>query len=491
MDLILDGSGPLYMQLARAIKSGVANGRFPDRCRLPATRDLARELRLSRSTVTAAYQLLGSEGILVGRVGSGSYVRAPRRAAGMRLAPLPGVGKPSSAYSRRARSQHWKGSAPEQRPEGARHAFLYSVPVVSTTLPEVWRREVAKAAAYLPSSYPPPEGLASLREAICTHIGRERGVVCKPDDILVVNGAQQAFNLIARVVLDPADCVVMEDPSYDRARKLFQVHGAQVSHVPVDDEGLRVDLIPPDGQPLVYVTPSHQYPTGVVMSVERRAALLAFAERNRSWILEDDFDGEYRQEGRPMPALQAMDRHGQVIYVGSFSKTLFPSLRLGYVVMPPALRDSFIAAKWTEDLGSPALEQCAMANLMLSGAYDRHLRQATHILARRREKLKHALADACGDGVRIAPSHGGMHLLVWVEDIGSDEAEAFLRVAEDGRLGVYGVNRFYAATPPAALGLMLGYSAMPESEIQQAVRAFAQCLAQYRATRHRRMRAHA
>lgn len=478
MDLVLDGTGPVYQQIARAIRSGIVGGRFVDGSRLPPSRDLADELKVSRTTVIAAYQMLRSEGVLDGKVGSGSYVRAPRSPAGPRHLVQRSTSQPQSAYSRRARALRVGEAMPTGRAEGVRHAFVYSFPIVNTALPTLWARAVAKAAAYLPPTYPPTEGLPALREALARHIAQTRGVVCGAEDILIVSGAQQAFDLVARVVLDQADGVVLEEPSYDRVRKLFQVHGAQIVSVPVDEQGIQVECLSTHAAKLIYVTPSHQFPTGVVMSRERRQALLDVAGANDSWICEDDFDGEFRQEGLPVPSLRSLDRDGRVIYVGSFSKTLFPALRLGYLVMPSALREDFIAAKKTLDLGSAPLEQAAMAQFISSGAYDRHLRVATLELTRRRDALKRALRNACGATLRISPSHCGMHLMVWIDALSHREADAFLRLAASRGIGLYTVNRFYAGDPPA-LGLLMGYSAMPRMEIPAAVQAFAACLDDY------------
>lgn len=478
MDIILDGTGPTYQQLVRAIKAGIVGGRFTAGSRLPPSRELARDLDISRTTVMAAYQRLQSEGLLVGRTGDGSYVAATNRAPRAQPDTQRMVAPPQSAYSRRARAQQVTDDVPGQSAPVMPHAFLSNVPLINTALPGLWAKAVARAAAYLPPTYPPIAGLPALREALARHLAQRRGIVCSAEDILIVTGAQQAFDLIARVLIDEGDGIVMEDPAYDRVRKLFQIYGARIAAVPVDADGMRAESIPPGPCKLVFVTPSHQFPTGAVMSRARRHALLERARASGSWVCEDDFDGEFRQEGQPVPSLQSLDREGRVIYVGSFSKTLFPALRLGYLVMPPALRDDLIAAKWAQDLGTPALEQAAMAQLITSGVYDRHLRSSTAILTRRREALKRALGEACGATVRICPSHCGMHLLVWIDAIAAAQGDDFVRQAASRGIGLRTVNRFYTGDPPA-LGLLMGYSAMPQREIAAAVRAFAALLDDY------------
>lgn len=482
MDIILDGTGPTYQQLVRAIRAGIAGGRFTEGNRLPPSRELARDLKISRTTVTAAYQRLRSEGLLVGRVGDGSYIATPMQPLRTRPGVQRAVSAPQSAFSRRARAQFVTEAVPSPPDAGVRYAFLSNLPLINTALPSLWAKAVARAAAYLPPTYPPVAGLPALREALARHLAQTRGIVCTADDVLIVSGAQQAFDLIARTLIDEGDEILMEEPAYDRVRKLFRMHGARIAAVQVDAEGLRTELIPPRPGKLIFVTPSHQFPTGAVMSRARRLALLDRARASGSWICEDDFDGEFRQEGRPLPSLQSLDRDGRVIYVGSFSKTLFPAVRLGYLVMPPALREDLIAAKWAQDLGTPALEQAAMAQLIASGVYERHLRSSTAALSKRRDALKRALREACGAKVRICPSHCGMHLLVWIDAIDAAEADDFVRLAASRHIGLNAVNRFYSTRPPA-LGLLMGYSAMPQREIATAVGVFAAFLDDYLAAR--------
>ena len=391
MDLFLDGNGPLYAQLVRSLKTAMANGRIANGSRLPPSRELATTLGLSRSTVVAAYEQLRAEGFIQGKVGAGSYVTSPwPTVARPPLARRPMLAQ--SAYSRRARQLHDHSELPGRRIPGMRHAFQYGLPVASPRLMSAWVRELARAAPYIRPNYPVTQGLPALREALCAHIARSRGVACLPEDLLITSGTQQAMNLVTRVLLDPGDEVVMEDPQYSSTRKIFQLHGANVTGVPVDHDGLCVDALPPHPVKLVCVTPSHQFPTGAVLSLPRRHQLLEHARQCGGWIVEDDYDGEFRHEAHAVPALQSLDRNGCVIYVGSFSKTLFPALRLGYLVMPPGLREDFIAAKWADDFGSPALEQAALAQLIAGGTYERHLAQATRKLAERRQALRDALA---------------------------------------------------------------------------------------------------
>lgn len=484
MDLVLDGNGPLYRQLARALRSAIANGRLRDGERLPPTRVFAHDLDLSRTTVLAAFEQLRAEGLLTGKVGSGSYVRSARQS----LAPLRPVERsvvPQSEYSRRARRIHDPDDPdvmPGRRLPGMRFAFQFGLPIVNHRLTSQWTRELQRAAPVTHPNYPRTQGLPALREALCRHIAASRGVPCTPDDILIVNGVQQAMSLLCRVLLDVGDEVVIEEPHYFGARRVLQMHGARVTGVAVDGQGLRTDLLPDRRVKLVCVTPSHQFPTGAVLSLPRRHALLDRARDGGEWICEDDYDGEFRHDRTPVEALRSLDRDGRVIYIGSFSKTLFPALRLGYVVMPASLRGDFIAAKWADDFGSGAIEQAALANLIASGAYDRHLRFVTRTLTERRRVLRGELLAQCGGEVEILDASSGMHLMIWLKNFDREQGDALVRSAHERKLGLYSVTPCYLSPPPHA-GLLMGFSAMSVKEIPPAVAIFAACLREALAAR--------
>lgn len=477
MDLVLDGNGPLYAQLARSLKSAIATGRVAHGSRLPASRELAGRLGLSRTTVVAAYQQLRAEGLLTGKVGAGSYIHAPRPVAA-RMPPARRAVLPQSEYSRRAREIPDVRELPGHRPPGLRYAFQYGLPVVGPALFSAWSRELARTTPYLRLNYPMAQGLPALREALCAHIVQTRGVACTPDDLLIVNGTQQAMGLVARVLLDPGDEVVLEEPHYFSTRRLLQMHGARVVGVPVDADGLCVDQWPERPAKLACVTPSHQFPTGAVLSLARRKALLGIARQCGSWIVEDDYDGEFRHDDHALPALQSMDREGRVIYVGSFSKTLFPALRLGYLIMPAGLREDFIAAKWADDFGSAPLEQMALARFIAEGGYARHLSSVAQKLIERRGVLRACLERDCGDRLQLPETHAGMHLLAWLRDTSAGQGEQLVRHAHERGLGLYPVAPCYLQ-PPAQAGLLMGYGAMSPKEIQGAVKLFAACLGRF------------
>ena len=480
MFLQLDDKGPRYLQLARALKQAILDGRCAPGTRLPATRTLARELELSRNTALAAYALLAEEGLIDGRSGSGCYVAAfaaaPKR--------LPAASGPASAraaaLSRRGRrmQQVYDRAIPGRQHRGLRYNLQYGLPMTNPQLASAWRRALNQAAAHVQTDYPDPQGLPELRAQICAYLARRRGISAAPEDVLIVNGTQQAFALAADVLLDAGDRMLLEDPHYQGARQVFAARGAVIRTCRVDADGLVTGTLPHDERTrLAVVTPSHQFPTGAVLSLPRRMALLDWAQRRRCWLIEDDYDGEFRYGTRPLAALQSLDRAGRVLYVGSFSKVVFPALRLGYMVLPPGLRDAFVAAKWLTDRGSTAIEQAALARLIGSGAFERHLRRAANALRTRRTTLLDALRRYAGDAVEIADSSAGMHILAWLPHASHAQAQALVSRARARGVGVYLVAP-YCHKPLRHPGLLLGYADLPPADLHAAVRLLADCLSQ-------------
>ena len=470
----LDGLGPMHSQLTRALRAGILRGQFPPRSRLPATRWLAAELGISRNTVLAAYEQLRAEGFVDGRVGSGSYVSPPVQGASAVPEPIASIA-PQSGYARRARDTYDRSRIPGLAIPGMRYSFQYGVPLTNPLLTSAWSRALSQAARYTRPNYPSSQGVQELREAVCDYLARRRGVDAVPDDVLIVAGTQQALTLTARVLLDPGDIAAIEDPHYFAIRMALHIHGARLAMVPVDRHGLRCDALPEVAPKLVCVTPSHQFPTGVVMPLPRRMELLDYAASHGSWIFEDDYDGEFRYDSKPLAPLRSLDRHGRVVYVGTFSKAMFPALRLGYLLMPPALRRDFVAAKWAEDFGSPAIEQLALANFMRDGGFERHLRRSAKTLKECRSTLIAGL-EACSRGrLEVEDSRAGMHLVVWLRNRSRAEGDALIARARERGLGLYPITPMYAQ-PPDRAGLLMGYCGLSTREIEEAMALFGACL---------------
>ncbi|ALN87285.1 PLP-dependent aminotransferase family protein [Lysobacter capsici] len=474
MYLPLDGRGPLHGQLVRSLKEAVLAGRLPAGMRFPPTRLLAQQLGVSRNTVLAAYEQLRAEGFMQARVGSGSYVALPGAPVQPRSEPPTRIAA-QSAYARRLRRYHDHANIPGRRAPGTLHSFQYGVPFTNPLLTSAWARALSHAAAYQPPNYPPAQGLPALRAAVCEYLSLRRGVQAAPEDVVICTGTQQAISLTARVLLDEGDEVAIEEPQYFAVREALQIHGARLLPVPVDGEGLRTDLLPERPPRLICVTPSHQFPTGALMSLPRRRALLDYANRHECWIFEDDYDGEFRYDAQPHAALAGLDDGRRVIYTGTFSKVLFPSLRLGYIVAPPGLRDDFISAKWCDDFGSPGIEQAALAHFLADGGFERHLRRTAKTLKQRRDVLLESLRRLTGDAVQIDDSHAGMHLVVWLRGRDAAQGAAFIAFAQARGLGLYSIAPYYFE-PPDRAGLLFGYGALSVVEIEEAARMFAHCL---------------
>jgi GntR family transcriptional regulator / MocR family aminotransferase len=482
----LDGSGALYQQLYRSLRRAILAGQLAPGARLPATRTLARELGVSRNTVLIAYEQLLAEGYAVGQAGSGTYVASALPDAMLTTAQTQPEAVPAapsatprlSAYGQYA-AMHWPILAPGQEPyrTAMRYDFRYGLPAVEEFPHDTWRRLLARrarSASVRSLRYGPPEGYEPLREAIADYLRRSRAVVCEPEQILIVNGSQQALDLAARVLLNPGDWVVIEEPHYQGARQVFLAAGARLLTGVVDTDGLDVSDLPRAAASarLAYVTPSHQFPTGAIMSLARRLALLAWAERADAYVLEDDYDSEYRYEGRPVEAVQGLDRSGRVIYVGTFSKVLFPALRIGYMVLPKPLLQPFLAAKWLTDRHTSTLEQEMLTDFIREGHFERHLRRSRMRNAARRTVLLETLAKHLGSRTTISGANAGIHLLVWLHGMQPDHLDVLVHEAARADVGLYSVMPYYL-TPPCRAGLLLGYGALSEDDIRAGIQRLA------------------
>jgi GntR family transcriptional regulator/MocR family aminotransferase len=454
----LDGDGDLAGQIYRQIRGVILTGRLRSGDPVPATRELARRLGVARSTVGAAYDRLAGEGFLDSRVGAGTFV-----SQGLRISPDAGDAPTGGALRPRP---GWL-TPPEVEFYSDPYAefdFRAGIPDLRLFPFGSWRRVLTaqlRASAMGTSMYGDIPGYLPLRRAIARHIAISRAVDAHPDSILVTNGAQQAIDLIGRVLLAPGDCVAVEEPGYPPPQDLFRSLGARVVPVPVDAEGIVTDAIPDDTR-LVYVCPSHQFPLGMPMSLPRRMALLAWARRRNAAVIEDDYDSEFRYGGRPLESLQSMDTGGRVLYVGTFSKSLLPALRVGFLVAPPSLFPALVAAKFVTDWHSPLPTQAALAQFIDEGLFARHVRKMRNEYEGRQEAIMAALGR--DQWLTPLPSMAGMHITALLPPGTPPDTLPLARRAWAAGIALYPLSQMYAG-PPARAGLILGYGAIGRARI--------------------------
>jgi GntR family transcriptional regulator/MocR family aminotransferase len=474
-----EARAPATRWLYSSLRLGILQSRLRAGARLPASRDLARHYGLSRGTIVAAFEQLKAEGYVEARVGSGTYVTRvlPDRLLQAKSSPPP----PSLAARQEPRrlSDFARRVVvfPNFRP-GPVRAFRTDQPALELFPTTLWAqvagRRLRKATtdhllACGPMGYPP------LQQAVADYLTTSRGVHCVAEQVAIVSGVQEALDLVARLFLNPGDRVAMEDPGYPGAALTFAAAGATTLRVRVDDEGLTLAGSALDGARLVYVTPAHQFPLGVSMSLSRRFALLDWAQASSAMIFEDDYDGEYRYSGRPLPALQGLDRHGQVIFAGSFSKVLFPSLRLGYAVVPPDLIDRFAATLSVTSRHAPLLEQAVLADFIATGHFGRHIRRMREIYAVRLSLLLECAKERLAGLLDISGIEAGLQTVGWLQpgiDGVSAARAAAARDVEVTPLSRYSRGRGYDRA------LHLGFSAVDSHEIRRGVRDLAIALEQ-------------
>ena len=481
--LQLDGDGPLHRQLYRALRAAILAGRLAPGERLPSTRALGREVGLSRNTVLLACEQLVSEGYAEARSRSGTFVAEalPARATPDRVseAAAPAAEPRLSALGRRLADVVAPGRATwSPWPELLPYDFRYGEPAFGDLPLETWTRLLGRRARRLSArrlAYQAPGGAPELREALAGYLGRARGVVATPDQIVIVHGSQQAIDLATRLLVDPGATAVLEEPHYTGFSYCLRAAGAQLAYVPVDEQGLRTDALDGVAARLACVTPSHQYPTGAVLSLPRRMALLDWAARADAYVFEDDYDGEFRFDGKPIECLQALDRDGRVLYAGTASKLLFPALRIGWLVAPPALAPHFVNAKALADTGTPSLEQLALADFVAEGHLERHARRARTRTAARRRALLGAVGEALGARARVRGASAGLHVLLELPDIAAHDARRLRDACRRRGVGVYPAAHFYAR-PPAHAELLLGYAALGEDTIREGITRLARAL---------------
>jgi GntR family transcriptional regulator/MocR family aminotransferase len=446
---------PLHRQIYEGFRKAILDGMLRPGERVPSTRSLATDLGMSRLPVLTAYEQLLHEGYFEGRVGSGTYVCAAPPEASLRVRPRLAVR--SATGPRRAQI------APG-RDEGGIRPFRMSLPALDQFPQLVWARIVARHAHRMSPAhlaYGDPAGLGALRNAIAGHLRTARAVNCEADNVLVTTGSQAGLRLCAAVLLARGDRVAIEEPGYPGARAGFAAAGAELVPIPVDDEGIDVGALAAARQRVraVYVTPSHQYPLGFSMSASRRLALLEWAARNDAWIIEDDYDSEYRYVSRPLGALQGMDGRNRVLYVGTFSKVLFPALRVGYLVVPPALWESFLDARDALDVFSPTLYQLALTEFIEEGHFARHLRRMRGIYQRRREALLEGLANNCAGVLDVLNADAGLHVATVLPPDADDRA-VIRRMTARGLTAMALSVCFMGPSPTN--GLLLGFGGFDE-----------------------------
>ncbi|MGA7221609.1 MAG: PLP-dependent aminotransferase family protein [Candidatus Acidiferrales bacterium] len=469
-----DAATPAYRWLYSTLRAEILDGRLRSGARLPATRDLARQYSLSRGTIVSAFEQLKSEGYVEANMGSGTYVS--------KVLPdeLLQVARNADADPRAPRKQRRRMADYGRRVDlftgfqiRRSRAFRANLPALDLFPTYLWApltaRRWRRATANLLLGCD-PLGFRPLREAVADYLSASRGVKCVAEQVAIVSGVQEALDLVARLFLNPGDRVCMEDPGYPGAAIAFEAVGAKISAARVDDEGMELRDSVLRRARLVYVTPGHQFPSGITMSLPRRLELLEWARKSGALILEDDYDSEYRYSGRPVPAMQGLDRNGLVLFAGSFSKVLFPSLRLGYLVIPADLLDRFAAAISVTSRHAPVLEQAVLCDFITEGHFGRHLRRMREVYAERLsvllENARHKLAGL----LEISTIEAGLQTVGWLQrGINGESATA---AAAKRDVEVIPLSR-YSRGRMAREGLQLGFAAVDTREIRRGVEELA------------------
>jgi GntR family transcriptional regulator / MocR family aminotransferase len=463
-----DLATPLHRQVYAGFRGAILRGELTPGQQVPSSRALASALGISRFPILDAYSQLNAEGYFESRVGAGTFIatslrnhrkqtnRAVEKQAGARA-----VSQRSSLYPRYAESPWRHGWG----------AFAVHQPAIDQFPFEVWSKLVARHSRsphFQAFHHVDPLGLKPFREAICNYLSTARGVRCDPGQIMIVSGSQQALDITVRVLLNPGDQVWIEEPCYPLVRSIMLGSGCRTLPVPVDVDGLNVDFGVKRGAKAraAFVTPSHHYPLGATMSISRRLQLLEWAKRHSAWIVEDDYDSEFRFDSQPIASLQGLDSDDRVIYIGTFSKVLYPSLRLGYIVIPPDLVDHYATVRFAMDIFPPYLVQEALTDFMSSGHFVRHIRRMRLLYKKRRIALVESLGEELGDLVEIHGSEAGMHLAASLPD-GYIDTEIAARAAKE-KLWLYPLSPCWSGAD-ARHGFILGYGNITEDKIRSAV----------------------
>lgn len=489
LELDKQHSLPLFRQLYAGLRAAILSGQLEGGTRLPPTRVLAQELHLSRNTVVNAFEQLIAEGYLEGKIGAGTYVAhvLPEELLQVKTQASPANSPPQKME--RAISR-WGATLDRAEVKATRYAetvraFQPGIPALDQFPYALWSKLAAhrwRAPEVHLLGYGDAQGYPPLRETIASYLKATRGMKCEPEQVIITTGTQQALNLASRVIVNPEDTICIEDPGYLGARVALAGTGAKLIPITIDQDGLDVEALKAREEcvRLVYVTPSHQYPVGVTMSLARRLALLEWAARAGTWILEDDYDSEYRYAGRPLAALQGLDQSGCVLYMGTFSKVILPALRLGYLVVPPSLVETFTRGRAALDRQAPTIEQIILTDFISEGHFARHLRRMKGIYMERQATLVEAARHELAGLLDIQPATAGLHVMGWLPP-GSDDLRAF-HLAQARGVDSLPLSA-YAIAPQPRGGLVLGYACASPQAIRAAVEQLALALEKAQALR--------
>ncbi|HEX9929008.1 MAG TPA: PLP-dependent aminotransferase family protein [Pyrinomonadaceae bacterium] len=476
---------PLYRQIYETIRRSILTGEFYSGKQLPASRHLAKQLGVSRMTVLNAFDQLLAEGYLEGKTGAGTFVARHLPEEFLQTAPVKGQKSGGKISDRQLiLSRYGKNILRENRTILQSNQttppvpFQHGLPAIDQFPFDVWTKIANKKYRTLEREafgYGQPSGFTHLREAISAHLKSVRGVVCAPEQVIITGGAQQALDLIGRIFIEPRSKVLIENPGYFGAKQILQTFDAKFVPVPVDEEGFNLNAVLRQSRNarLAYVTPSHQFPLGATMSLARRLNLLEWAKKNDCWIVEDDYDSEFRYEGRPLPSLQGLDRDGRVLYIGTFSKTLFPALRLGCVVVPPDLIETFTAARSLSGSQSPLIDQATLAEFIAEGHFGRHIRRMRRLYEERQGILVSEIEKHLAGKLDVKNSTSGMHVIGWLPDGVDDKyiaKQAALSGIKTAALSAHSLTKWQRG------GLILGYTAVNEKQIKNGVKQLTKVL---------------
>ncbi|BAZ45726.1 GntR family transcriptional regulator [Chondrocystis sp. NIES-4102] len=471
INLDANSSIPLHRQLYAELRQLILGGKILPKQKIPSTRSLSQSLNISRTTVTQCYEQLISEGYLQTIIGSGTFVSAELPDNLLKLEPITNNLKTASLplnlsnYGKNLTKLNIPGINELNSPI----SFRYGSPALEQFPIKVWRKLFARHCNNINLLGYSTDllGHQPLRQAICNYLKTVRAINCHPGQILITNGSGQGLDLITRLLISPGQAIALENPGYLAARRIFQMQQAHLLPIPVDQSGLIISKLFTLPKPkLVYITPSHQFPTGAVLSLTRRLELLNWAQQTETVIIEDDYDSEFRYSSRPIPALQGLDRHNVVIYLGTFSKIMFPSLRIGYLVLPETLIRVFASARWLADRHTPALEQQMLTDFIIEGHLERHIRKMRHLYDRRRQTLVQALIKYFGTRVTIFGENAGIHLMVKIDSSLTDQEI----ITSAAKLDIDLVStKIYYLEAETKGEFLFGYSELTEVQIEEGI----------------------